>query len=405
MRKSEVDAARPTSWWRSTLALLTGIILALGTFNLIAFYVCDRPNGDNIHFGTEHLPGHQVRYQLEGGGISCWCSNNIRREAMPPPGSRAPILITGDSFTEALQVSDDCHFAHLLEKNLPHTIRRPVLACGHSGYSVADYLATAPDLLGLFSPYWVIIQINPDDFCADAWNESKASLAHFEWNKNSRLAPVMVDKIHIVSRSKIRVMVEGLAAKNSLFHLLPRLFENFKKTPLKSFYEDRKLRIQEWISQEKPWFKTQASSLAPPPSQPNPAYPIDWEMGQLADAYYHRLTILYLPPFRIEHPDQEEELEKQLAGAAQRRHVRFVSLREKFSELASRGLTPYGFDNFAFNSGHWNKYGHQAAAELLVTEMENIEEQGQEGDRMGGTNFFNGFHINASSLVLTNFGK
>src|SRR5258707_563754 len=94
-------------------------------------------------------------------------------------------------------------------------------------------------------------------------------------------------------------------------------------------------------------------------------------MQLLADVYQHRLTILYLPPFNPSKPSVPTEGEAILRNLAANSGLRFVSLRDKYQEMARKGRAPYGFSNTQFNHGHWNQFGHEAAAQLLFSNLMN----------------------------------
>jgi hypothetical protein len=146
--------------------------------------------------------------------------------------------------------------------------------------------------------------------------------------------------------------------------------------PLVTFAYLRRSELREWVAgHDQPWFHAPTGRPGARGGQraENAAqYPLDEEMRLLAEAYQQRLTLLYLPKFDPANPGGETATERALHGLAEEHGVRFVSLREKFPELAAAGRAPYGFANTRFNWGHWNRYGHQAAAELLYVECQTL---------------------------------
>ncbi len=351
-----------------------GLGLALLTMNLIAIRMYNLPSVPNPVFGDAHEPGRRFRQQIEGNGSGLWTSNCVRRAALPAAGHRPALLVLGDSYTEAIQVKDRDHFAHLLEQRLGGT---PVLAVGRSGYSVADYVADAAKFRQLFAPYWVIIQVGAGDFEADAWTKKDGGYAYFE--RANQAAPAGAQE---ASRAKV-------ASAGALKYLdvisVPLPQPGWLSTavrekcpfwfPLVTFAYLRKSELKDWMQdQRQPWFHAAPAkpSVAASPAEDMEKYPLDEEMSLLAEAYGRRLTLLYLARFDPQNPSKETGTEKALHQLAEKHGVRFVSLREKFPELAAAGQAPYGFGNTRFNWGHWNCYGHRAAAELLFDDCQEL---------------------------------
>jgi hypothetical protein len=352
-----------------------GLGLALLTMDLIAVRMYNLPSAPNPMFGDVHEPGRRFRQQIEGNGSGVWTTNCVRRSSLPAASQEPVLLILGDSYTEAIQVRDEDHFAHLLEQRLGGI---PVLAMGRSGYSVADYVAGAPTFRKLFGPDRVIIQVSAGDFEADAWTRKEGGYAYFERQQHSApigtlaipqgtgALPVPPDPLKIVS---LPVSPPGWLSSVTR-EKCPFLF------PLVTFAYLRKSELKEWMEgNNQPWFHAatrKPASAAGQQGENSGQYPLDDEMKLLAEAYEGRLSLLYLPRFDPSNPAKETETEKTLHGLAEKYGVLFVSLREKFPELAAAGHAPYGFSNTRFNWGHWNRYGHQAAAELLFDKCKRL---------------------------------
>jgi hypothetical protein len=289
-----------------------------------------------------------------------WTTNCVRRPELPRSPSKN-ILILGDSYVEALQVNDDEHFAHILEQRLRLKDGEiSVLPLGQSGRSVADYVANAHLYEGLFSPHWVVVQICDADLCQDAWNASKpAGYAYFKFVDPSK-------NIAVFDRTPKDVGIVG-KVNDKLPYLLP----------IVAFAQDRRNIVQAWLrDRNQPWFHAEPETLDDRGGdRPEMAgYPVDAEVSLLADAYAKRVSILYLPPFDPQDPETVTKNETILRMAAERSGIHFVSLRGRFAQLAAAGHAPYGFTNTRFNQGHWNRYGHEAAADLLVQDWNRIQD-------------------------------
>jgi len=130
---------------RCILRIPVGIALALVLAELVVRQTYWCPLVQDPAFGAIVEPGATVRWTTEGDARSRWTERGIRRESLPPLGSR-PILAVGDSFTEGLMVDDDVIYTTRLERALGG--ERPevlMLSAGHAGASLADYVALAPD--------------------------------------------------------------------------------------------------------------------------------------------------------------------------------------------------------------------------------------------------------------------
>jgi hypothetical protein len=360
---------------RVAATAILGLGLALLTMNLIASRMYNLPAAPNPEFGDVHEPGRRFRQQVEGNGSGVWTSNCVRRASLPAANQKPVLLILGDSYTEAIQVRDEDHFAHLLERRLGGI---PVLAMGRAGCSVADYVAGASTFRKLLGPDRVIIQVSAGDFEADAWTKKEGGYAYFEREQRpapiqSFAAPQGADAL-AAAPEPLKVVSSPVSQPGWLSTVTrekcPFWF------PLVTFAYLRKSELKEWMEgNDQPWFHAAAEKPAREEGHQeggNGEYPLDDELRLLAQAYQGKLTLLYLARFDPSNPTKETETETALHGLAEKHGVPFISLREKFPELAAAGHAPYGFSNTRFNWGHWNRYGHQAAAELLFDECQRL---------------------------------
>ncbi|HLH52762.1 MAG TPA: SGNH/GDSL hydrolase family protein [Verrucomicrobiae bacterium] len=295
---------------------------------------------------------------LEGDGRGYWTSNGVRRATYPAPSEGAPILLVGNSYTEAMQVTDEQHYGHLLEQELRRAGKSiPVLPFGRSGYSVADYIAQAQNIQALFHPKWVVIQVDRRDFEDRAWTKMDSSVARFTRSDQA-------GDIKVVPQST------PTRTRNSL---LRRFSQRFPELFPYHFIYGRILEFTLWVRNERPWFHVLAKPVsASSMTRPDSSYPLDREVALLAEAYHHRLTLLYLPRFDPRNPAAPAADETTIRELAQKNGLRFVSLGASFAQIARSGESPFGFDNTEFNAGHWNRYGHAAAAQLLAADLLNM---------------------------------
>ena len=139
-------AARTFVWWeRTTWEPGIGYVLAPGTW----------------------------LWGREGWALSHWEPHGVRR-APPWSEDAIPVLVAGDSYTEAVQVSDEETFPHRLDVLLSpggseHAGARDVraIAVGRAGASLPDYIVWAARWDELFAPAVVVVELADEDFLYD----------------------------------------------------------------------------------------------------------------------------------------------------------------------------------------------------------------------------------------------
>jgi hypothetical protein len=337
----------------------TGVALALLTMAWVAGRVYNCPTEFHPVFGYVIKPFTPIRYQLEGEGSGFWTSNNVRRAALPGPTQKPVLLILGDSYVEGLNVHTHEFFASLLEQWLAASNQTAaVLPAGRSDYSVADYVSKAPVFQQMFHPSWVVIEVREDDFLADAWQPKLNACARFCYQEPAHTLALAESGPPPAPPSRLGLR-QSLVFFRPLFQFGERRFQEFRL----------------WLAdRDQPWFHA-APTPPPPPTAPADAldhYPVPAEMRMLAAAYHQRVTLLFLPAFDPRDPARESPTEARLRAWAEEAGLRFRSLREQFPALARAGVSPYGFSNTRFNYGHWNRYGHAAAAAVLTDEYQKI---------------------------------
>jgi hypothetical protein len=337
------------------LPFAISLALCFLSVGIIASWVESYESEIDPIFGYVFKAGRVGHWRTEGNGNGYWTSHGVRRARLPGKSEGPPILLVGNSFTEATQVNDAEHYAHILEKELAINGKSiPVLSFGKSGCTVADYIAEADKLKMVFQPRWVIVQVAERDFGGKSWDRTAPGFARF---------------VRAAYHGGISVVSTPLRDRGQKSFLM-RTFEEFPNLIPYCLIYDRLNEFEQWVQNEKPWFHaTVPESGSAGPRSMISDYPVGEEMKLLADSFDHRMTLLYLPPFDPRKPLCEGETEALFRMVAETNGIRFVSLRGKFGELASEGKSPYGFSNTRFNYGHWNAYGHEAAAQLLLLDL------------------------------------
>jgi hypothetical protein len=342
---------------KSLAKFLIGVVLSLLTASLLAMRVYNRQFSFDPVFGYVYRPNHTVYSSVEGHGSALYMDHGVRRRTAWQPGGVPPIMVLGDSFTEAHQVNDNEVFTELLGRTLQSQgINNPVLNFSKSGYSVADYVALASNIQAVFRPTWVVIQVREDDFAAGAWQTDRR---HFALGADRRTLtleePPSVDR-----QQPTRVRLARLALMN---------------VPLIGFTKYRIQLLRNKASSETPLFcASRAASTRGLKKQEEPEdYPYKDELAMLSKAFSGRLTILFIASYNPRHPASASPLERALDRVASEEKVSFVNTRTHYGPLATRGLAPFGFGNTTYNAGHMNKFGHQVASDVLAIELAKLK--------------------------------
>jgi len=310
-------------------------------------------------FGKIIRPGTTVQWWKEGHGESHWTRFGLRRREVPDP-LQGGVLVLGNSFTEGLQVDDDETFTSILEARLrSEGVDATVLNAGRSGASAADYAALAPRNQEIFRPRWTIVQLIPEDLGAPAWVPGRS---HFAYDEEGRL----VAKAPPVSAGgRLQVFLSPFVNRVMLLVYGSYRYAEFKDA----------------AAVEPPLFRAASIDPAPPPATTAAAagttYPVEAELDLIAASYDRRLTFLFVPSLDFTSPlaattPTEERFEAYCRSAS----VGCVSLRPAYPDLVRRGLSPFGFGNSAFNTGHLNEEGHRLAADVLSAELRRLASRG-----------------------------
>ncbi len=321
-------------------------MLALGCLELGMRQVYWLLSARDVDFGMGPRPGSPVRWWREGHGLSHWTEHGVRGASLPAAGSH-PILVVGDSFTEAFNVDDDAVFTQRLEALLPEAgIAVPVLNAGRSGLSPADYVANAQRHRELFAPRWTIVQLRAPDLEAEGFD---ASTTHFERAGSGKLEVVRVQP--------------------ALSRLYPWLLPFRSRSTLINYGIVRGLEYLAAMKEEPPLFRAGSAMPRAPHSAREPQ-PIAEVLELVTQSWENRLTLLFLPDFDLRTPRLvTSESEPIFASLCAQHGWSCVNLRDAFPAFAERCESPYGFPNSAWNQGHMNAAGHAATALLLRDEV------------------------------------
>lgn len=347
----------------SLIKLLIGAFLALSTFNLISSrYFFNTEYFFDSEFGWGPRPGCTVISTIEGHGSAHYCAHKVRREKEWDTSGAAPIVVLGDSVTEAHQVSDREVYTDVIERYLrDQGIPNPVLNFAQSGNSVADYVNLASPILAVFKPAWVVIQVGEGDFTTDAWHSYKSRFSRFVWDSGQ-------DSIKVVNPEDNATPSRSQLTRQSIQNAVPLV--RFTLSRISKFRSKFKTR--------KPLFR--AGNLPKESieikNKDIQEYPIKSELALLNSVFHGRITILYISSFDPRNPFRKSSTELAIETCAIECKTSFISTSNEYPFFAAHRIAPFGFGNTGYNKGHMNVHGHQAAANVSSREIVRLKSNG-----------------------------
>jgi lysophospholipase L1-like esterase len=339
--------------------LVVAFVLALLVWELLLSQLILQKPSSRTHPTLGRIYGQGLYVQgKEGYGRTLLNELGLRSPSLtdePLQENEHNVLVLGDSYTQAMQVSDQVAFPQHLNDLLGENTR--VINAGREGASPADYIALEEYNKTIFQPDVVVVQLNEADFTRDLL--SKGQTFYYEEtpqgytlheNKSvvssNELAQRFATLQSILNFSVIRVALERVEALRN--GKMPAA-HTVQTTTQQTDGERERFVVQE-----------------------------------LKKAYQNPI-LLYIPEMDYFSPDyaQPHATEHYLAKAARDLGVTFISLRSDFAALyRNRYRTAHGFSNTQPGMGHINPLGHEVAAERLAevlepqtTKLSTIDEQ------------------------------
>jgi hypothetical protein len=333
--------------WR-LFTILVSCVLALVTGELAMRWYCFAPRVYDPQFGFVGDPNRASRWMREGNGVSHFELHGVRSNGTLRVGQ--PVLVLGDSMTEALQVDDGDTYSAVLERKMAP--RFCMLNAGVSGASLGRYIALAPAYRELFRPRWTIVQFDISDF-RDSWIPSDS---HFV--RDVRTGRLVVVPVRTAGQGgALRLLIRRMRAESA-------------------FLQNSVLQLVALASEWSAWRPFRNGAAVTSRSATDLQLPpIEEELEQLEDAFQGRVTLLLLPHEGAYGQHQSRE---QLAFGeiCARRKWSCPHAETAFSSLEKARQTAFGFPNSGYNQGHLNKLGHTTVADLLAVEFERLEQDG-----------------------------
>lgn len=321
------------------LKVISAFVLALLAWELLlGQFILQKPTS-RTHPILGRIYGQGLYVQgKEGYGRTVLNELGIRAPSLeeePLQEARQRILVLGDSYTQAMQVSDEAAFPQRLNELLGDYTQ--VVNAGREGASPADYIALADYNEQTFDPDVVVVQLNEADFTRDLLSEKQT----FFYEKTARGFALRENK--------------ALVSTNALSSKFAQLQGVLNFSVMRVALE----RLEVMRSE---------ASNAPTGDK--------WGDGSLERFIVQELKRSYKTPLLLYIPEMNyfgrnyakaSPTEGYLYDAAREAGMAFVSLRPDFvTHYNQHDETAHGFANTQPGMGHMNALGHEMAAERLA---------------------------------------
>ncbi|GJL64150.1 MAG: hypothetical protein NPIRA04_28040 [Nitrospirales bacterium] len=348
----------------------------------------------NIRFvedkGTTFVPHAYYRHTKEGFSEGYFNAHGFRdyERTYQKPEETFRILILGDSYTEALQVSLEKTFPALLEKKLNDTTHSPkfeVLNLGQSGFGTADAYMRYLNFGVQYSPDLVILAfLTGNDFRNNSKLLNEESVAfYFVFDENNEL---------VLDRSLFD------AYRNDMT-LLKKMFQSLKRHSYLASLLSERMYLWELQRQEQDLSNRVTNNGAASTSTLEDFSDLNIYIPKLRPLWREAFNITagVVLKFRdsvrqngsdfllvtLSNPEQvQEEIQQDvvqrydvtfdfeqpdtfLEKLAQRNEITFLKLLPVLKDYyLTTGKPLHGFGS-SLGLGHWNEEGHNVAAETI----------------------------------------
>lgn len=344
----------PWKFWLEVVGWLVVFFIVLEIF--IRLFVFNSPSRViDPAWGKVPSPNSCYRRGTEGFGITCYSTNG---EIETPYHDGVPVVVLGDSYTEATQVDNSEKYVSLTESYLRERgLNVDLHNLGNSGLHTADYVYLAPLITKTFSPEVVVLQVNAKDFSESLDIDGSN---YFE-QQNGELALSHSDS------TPDDVTLENIARSSSLLTYI--IFRWSEISPKIVFDSSVSAKFSDAGA---------LNGFGNPAAENISAEQIILQLNAIKRAYSaSRIVILFIPNVPVvsdsglswTNPSDDYFLStfKSIDGITVAYPINgFRALYEE------EKILPRGFFNTTPNKGHINAYGHELVAKSLADKLEEI---------------------------------
>jgi len=376
----------------STLRLIAfataGFVSALVLWEMILRLAVETSQGVNAHpaLGKIDSPGPMLHTRE---GFSRTTLNSLGMRG-PEPTPKQPgdyrILLLGDSFTRADEVSDGLSFGDRLQAHFVSAYKKTnrlnynpsdqllmtagtsrqitekvnVINAGKPSASPAGYLHAADFHKATFAPDATVIQLTEHDFTMDMSSE----YSEFYLKK-------VGDRSYAVEHNEDFGSADPLAQK--VMGKVPALRSLFTLSSLRIGGRNLSAALSspDEAEAEAPLSDAEEAQLQAQ-LQAEDAAMIDWTLRQLSQTFPN-VVLVFIPAMNYEDTGpissvpRNAAIEKALAEAAAEQGIPLINMRADFREYyARKGTQLKGFSNTLPGEGHLNSRGHQLITRRLI---------------------------------------
>ena len=311
--------------------------------------------------GSQYYTGRSVKSQE--GYSRFEFSEDGYRLPLPSKDIEPRVLIIGDSFTQAAQVSDEDTYVIQAQRNLDSMgVKAALWNAGSAGLSTPVYIGVAAHFRETLQSKWAVVQLNTLDFRLDRTDKSRVYWVEPEGDSFT-LKHNSMNAAGVFGPKVLRKIPGAVAALRTatLLSLGQTFIEKLTAKPDEAGHVGPK---------EKPDLQAVAKE------EETVASYVRWSVRELKRAYGN-LVILYVPTINYfdldeAHPSDEAVL----AAACQEEGVPLVNPRPVYEEeFKKTGRPSHGFSNTTPGVGHLNSTGNRLLGQELAKVLGSVLER------------------------------
>jgi len=288
--------------------------------------------------GTKQVAG------MEGYGITTYGSEGLVVNK-PIKDNVTRLVFWGDSFVEAIQVSDQKKFSEIVESTWNARHRNPPvqsLNIGLAGLDMRAFLQFSENVNSIYSPDYLFLMLGNADFLPIS---RKPNLMNKVGSGvyNDLVSPGRAENIH------------SLVNSLGIYSFLSRL-----KRQTFAFWNNQSTKQQ--LSNQEGSVPLLDASLQES---------VRLQLRALKHIWGDKLVILYRHRVTDFGRNPEEGKATELYQALVEESITFIDTYDPLLVTTVEGSSPYGFMNYPLGTGHLNEIGHRVVANSVLMFLEN----------------------------------